>query len=710
MSDTCLMVNQIIEETATNTYYRVLWVSATEDEAYWIPMEGNTRVPEKINPSSILDGIGSKTYAFSPDRWISAIPSPPESYAARRDKAWGLISGIVSEEPAVYRRRDRADLLHQVSEAKGVACQNLYRYLVRYWRGGKIPDALLPHYENCGKTISTEVQGKRRGRKKTEGAEGKLLTDEDYRIFTESILEWYMGKEQVSLERTFQNMIGKYYTKKDADGNPIPFDPDDVPSRNQFLYWHRTNKDVLKEEESRKGKRSYNLENRGAAERTETYLNGPCSSCQIDATLADIFLVSRTDRQAIVGRPFMYFLMDSFSRIVIGMYISLEPPSWRSASQCILNAVEDKVGFCGEYGVVISEEEWPCMHIPNAIVGDRGEMETATADLLVKSLGIRLEIMPPYRGDLKGIIERHFHTIDVQLTDVPGKMKKDYGQRCTHDYRLDAKLDIWQFTQIIIRLVLLYNNYHYMEYYQKSPHMRAMRVMPIPRDIWNYGIRYHSGGQRVLDRETVRYTLYPNGTGSITSQGICFKGLLYGCQKAIDERWFDSARTVGCQEISLSYDPRDTSHIYIKPPGEEKPIECTLLGSSKAGEALTSAEVNQMNDYDKEEKNRHQPTEDFQTVKTRQEIDHVIQEAEEMSAASDTDKSDKKRLEEVAKNRKEEVEAEHARGAAPSPEATDGKAAESHNEQAEEKQGNLSNLQRQIRNALEKALRKEGEQ
>ena len=135
-------------------------------------------------------------------------------------------------------------------------------------------------------------------------------------------------------------------------------------------------------------------------------LMGPGSQYQIDATVGDIYLVSQFDRSNIIGRPVMYFVLDAFSRMVTGMYVGLEGPSWVGAMMAIANAASDKTAYCREYGIRITEEEWPCHHIPAAILGDRGEMESRNADNLVSMLGIRIENIPPYRA----APERHHRT------------------------------------------------------------------------------------------------------------------------------------------------------------------------------------------------------------------------------------------------------------------------------------------------------------
>lgn len=54
-----------------------------------------------------------------------------------------------------------------------------------------------------------------------------------------------------------------------------------------------------------------------------TQVLGPGSRYEIDATIADIYLVSDSDRACIVGRPTIYFVVDVFSRMVVGFILVL---------------------------------------------------------------------------------------------------------------------------------------------------------------------------------------------------------------------------------------------------------------------------------------------------------------------------------------------------------------------------------------------------
>lgn len=659
MADTVLTANQIILNRTDDSSFRALWISSDREEAYWISLSSSRQVPERMPVAEVEAGLLSGQYAITVDSYSGRSSNPSSSAARRRDEIWNLISEIVIQEPAVYHLHERSRMLREISQRSGIQTSNLYKYLARYWKGGMTPNALLPFFENRGKS-SNPYSGKeqRRGRKKSPGAEGKALTPEDIRHFTDAILTWYMGAEKLTLEKVYKNMLDSWYVAKDEDGIPIALDPDQVPSRSQFLYWHQKNKNILAEAKSRDGDRNYPLKSRASIEKTETFLSGPCASSQIDATIADIFLVSQENREKIVGRPTMYFLMDSFTRIVLGMHITLESPSWRSASMCILNSMEDKVEFCAKYGIQIAEADWPCHHIPNVLVGDRGEMESVAADLLVNQLNIRIENMPPYRGDLKGIIEQHFRLIDVDMAHLPGKMGRDFGERCTEDYRLNARLTLNEFIAIIIHYVLLYNNHHYMEHYGKTLQMRQMGIRPVPRDLWNFGMKYLSGAQRTLSKAAVRYAILPTEKASITDHGILFRGLFYGCDQGFREHWFDSAKICGREAITISYDPRDASFIYFKPSHNDEPVECWLLDSNKITGRFSTAEIKQMQDTETAEREAYRSTEDLQSSITSHKINEIVRKA--IAAFPDKpERSNRQRVSDIKANRKEEIERQY---------------------------------------------------
>jgi hypothetical protein len=322
----------------------------------------------------------------------------------------------------------------------------------------------------------------------------------------------------------------------------------------------------------------------------------------------------------------------------------------------IMNTAEDKVRYCKSFGIEIRPEEWPCQHLPGTILADRGEMEGSIADCLVMELGVTIENAPPYRGDLKGIIEKNFDLIDLAMTDLlPGKVKKDFGQRCARDYRLDARLDIRQFTAIIIRCVLFYNNSHYMEYFERTSKMKQMGVLPVPLDIWNFGIRYQVGVPRWVAPEKVRFSLLPKDHASITEHGIHFRGMYYTCSTAVSEHWYEQARTAGVRMVTAAYDPRNAAFIYILVSQDKEPLECRLISHNEAYSGIQHAEIASEQGADRAEKAVYEYRELGAEVKLKDFIKKTIEDAEKM--APDTIKQSKaQRIASIKKNREAEME------------------------------------------------------
>ena len=57
------------------------------------------------------------------------------------------------------------------------------------------------------------------------------------------------------------------------------------------------------------------------------------------------------DVNKVIGRPVIYAVIDVYSRIVTGLYVGLEGPSWIGAMMALDNMVADKVHFVNSMGL-----------------------------------------------------------------------------------------------------------------------------------------------------------------------------------------------------------------------------------------------------------------------------------------------------------------------------------------------------------------------
>ena len=577
-----IFVNEVIRDLEEQELYRVLWVSEDQAGGYWIRLN-NCRMPERFECAWLAEGIQAGRFEKQdrnvPERLERADAS--EISKRRRDELWEALESALTDEPDIYDKKRRRELLQEPARKLGTPYNNLYRYLVKYWTKGKTPNAFLPDYRNCGKKTEAGVERKKNGRPaRHAGCFGKALDDRDIKNFSKAVKKYYLSRKKATLVSAYEKMLAdNYAVASETDPDKLELFPaDQIPSLRQFRYWCQKSFDIKTVKQKRDGSVKFELTGRAVTGRSDYKIMGPGAKYQIDATVGDIYLVSQFDRHSIIGRPVIYFIMDCYSRMVTGMYVGLEGPSWAGAMMAIENAASDKVAYCASYGINISEDEWPCHYIPAAILGDRGEMESRSADNLVQMLGIRIENAPPYRADLKGIIEQHFRTVNTNTSPfLPGKVLPDMSERGGHDYRLDARLDIRQFTEIIIRCVLYYNNSHSMDYYEKNEQMMKAGVDAVPLEIWNFGIRYCSGSLRSVSKDLLRLALMPVDRATVTERGVRFKGLYYSCKEAFQNLWFEKARAKGAYKVKVFYDSRDMGAILVEDPKSAEMTVCELV-------------------------------------------------------------------------------------------------------------------------------------
>ncbi|MDQ3816227.1 MAG: Mu transposase C-terminal domain-containing protein [Acidobacteriota bacterium] len=468
---------------------------------------------------------------------------------------------------------------------------------------------------------------------------GVRITEEIERRFKRGIKKFYETPEQRSLSDAFDLTIATFFNEGFAmvDGTPVPLIPaaENLPTFDQFRYWYE---DIYRNpvcgEESRVGEREYNLSSRAMLSNSTQMAFGLGSLFQIDATVADQYLISSLDRTRIIGRPVVYFCGDVFSRVIAGFSATLEGPSWLGGMLAVDNVVADKVSFCAEYGVTIKEEDWPCHYLLSGFLADRGEFEGYNADNLVKSLGVRIHNTGPYRADWKGIIERHFGIANEKIVKfTPGYVPRP-KRRGDPDYALKAILTLEEFRKLLIYYILDFNQNHYLESYRKDEFMIADHVERYPLDIWNWGIR-NCSGLRPFPRDIVRLNLLPRKQVSVTPQGIHFGGELnYTCDLALRDRWFERARIRGSWKVEVAYDLRSMDYVYLPLDSGTRLEVCHLTAASRH---LLGRDWHEITDYFEREKQaleaartrKHQSN-----AKLRAQKGQIISEANEKTQAA----------------------------------------------------------------------------
>jgi putative transposase len=644
----------LILEDQSTVVERVLWLDPSSDTIVMIALEDDA-LPVPKSYKDTVDTLESGRAFRRPDpcaKYADPENEMLEKHSGRRDRAWEVIKDLVKKEPAIYQKETRGRLIREAAAAHNVPRKEVYRFLKRYWVGGKVKNALLPFYDNCGgpgndRIIPAFEEKKRpkRGRpcKITMIAPDNIGINVDQNILTIfdcSIRLYYDTEQKHPLKHAYNEMLDNHFnvgtTRKNGVVTPIHAHPSQQPTYDQFAYWYQKRQDLKNSIIKREGVRKYNLQSRPVLGSSTQMAFGPGSIYQIDATIGDIFLVSRLNRSWIIGRPVIYFVMDVFTRMAVGLYIGLEGPSWAGAMMAIANATTDKVSYCAEYGIQIRSDQWPTHFLPSAILGDRGELIGYNADNLPDSLGITVANCPPYRADLKGIVEKSFHRAKQKTIDwLPGAIQGPI-ERGDKDYRLNAVLDLHQFTKIIILTLLEYNQHHWMDWYDKDRDLIRDDVKPIPLNLWEWGIKHRVGQLRERSPEVIKLGLMPKGEATVTERGIRFEGAFYTTERAMVEQWYIKARRNGTWKVPVCFEPR-TNDIYLRVGGNSLIEPCTLIERDKRFEGMRLEEVQQFVARENLVATLHEGAERQSSADLRAQTKQVVSEAKEEFAKAGTE-------------------------------------------------------------------------
>jgi transposase InsO family protein len=533
-------INEVINQDGN--LYRILAILSSE--TVWIVLNDETAFPSLVVSSDLITAVECESLTRSADPYESlAFLLPEEGTIARikRDQNYELIKPLATE-PLFFEPKIRSAIINKIIKDNGSTKQTVYRY----WQRGQTPNALIPDFMNSGakgEKRSTQEQKLGRPRTFTPGV-GAIVDESIEKLFRRVIDKYLLTEKQHSFpyaHRKFKTLYETYYPN---------IAESEIPSHWQMMHFYKREKDI-----------------QPLLSTANANVLGPGSRFEIDATIADIYLISDSDRKNIVGRPIVYIVIDVFSRMVVGLYIGFENPSYVAAMQALAMAMTDKIEYCKKYGIDITDEEWPVMGLPDAILADRGELLGHQIEALERNFSVRIENTPPYRGDAKGIVERNFRTLQANFKPfAPGvvtgnKIKKHGGK----DYRLEATLTVHEFTEIILASILVRNNYHPLVKYDRSIDMPSDLAMT-PLSIWNWGLQHRTGRLRTVSEDALKVSLLPRTKATFSELGVCIFGIYYIAQEILENGWMHRGKqVVRPKSFEAAYDPRTADYIYLFP-------------------------------------------------------------------------------------------------------------------------------------------------
>lgn len=171
---------------------------------------------------------------------------------------------------------------------------------------------------------------------------------------------------------------------------------------------------------------------------------------QIDHTKMDIILVSEHDRQPI-GRPWVTFAIDIYSRMIHGYYLSLEAPSATSVAMCIANAILPKEALLAKYNIESNWDIWGFMD--NVHVDNGADFRSETLRKACMIHNINIDYRPLGKTNYGGHIERMIGTVMTETHLMPGTTFSSTKEKGKYDSEENAamtfsELEKWLLTFI----------------------------------------------------------------------------------------------------------------------------------------------------------------------------------------------------------------------------------------------------------------------
>ncbi len=285
----------------------------------------------------------------------------------------------------------------------------------------------------------------------------------------------------------------------------------------------------------------------------------PLSVVQIDHTRLDIVAVDSIDRQPI-GRPWITLAFDVFSRMVVGFYVSFDPPGALATGLCIAHAILPKEQWLAKRGV---DQQWPCWGVPRMIHMDnarefRGEMVRRACE----EYGIEINFRPVKTPHFGAHIERMLGTLLSAIHGLAGSTFSSPAKRGEQNPDHTADKTIEEIEVLIAEYIC--------GIYHQRVHS-GIGTTPLRRyDEGIFGTKDRPGTgapARKSDEDRVRLDFMPFVERTIQTSGIVIDGIHYYSDVL---RPYVGARNPDDRHSKRVFifkrDPRDISRVYFYDP------------------------------------------------------------------------------------------------------------------------------------------------
>ena len=203
---------------------------------------------------------------------------------------------------------------------------------------------------------------------------------------------------------------------------------------------------------------------------------------EIDHTPLDLIVIDKTTMLPL-GRAWLTLALDKHSRIVVGFYISFNPPSSYAVLQCLKQMILPKDDLLKRFPDI--KNDWPVFGIPDLLALDNGmDLHSDALKKACLELGIQILFCPAATPEMKGSIERFFRTINQGLIHkLPGTTFSNIGERGDYPSEEMAAIDMETLVHLVTKWIV--------DVYDVTPHRG---IGDTPKNKW-----MDSAKHRIID-------------------------------------------------------------------------------------------------------------------------------------------------------------------------------------------------------------------
>lgn len=520
------------------------------------------------------------------------------------DKVWPKVQRIVNDDD--FYKGERFKLIEGVAQQEPkMAVNTVLTALRRYFFGGMCMTALAPKYEKCG------AIGKPKSTRKISQALVDLIGVGFLRYF----LNTSLTLEQARLETI------RHEWNKEIHGTTFF----DYSTFRRYGKKHFPNdfENKMMKQGVKNAKRNHKL-NRGS---TNSISIGPGSLFQVDWHKSKIQMVASYNRSLNIGTPYIYCVVDSFSRLLVGVLITKEKPCWRTFMHAIYYAAMNKTTLCSYYNYDLGDKIWLGSCFPQAFIAD-GEAANIKANSLGKNLGITLAVAESYRGDLKGVVESMHRTmrqtIDHYFTEA-GLTPERYGRRLGANGRMEACATLEELYHIAFEFAIDYNS-RILNSYPHNADILKYLVDKSPNAIWQWGEEYGFGFQKSETDKDLFLNLLERKKLVPGTSGFCIKSNYFIPSDSSDQQLLENLinQPHGAGLMEVIYDTSYFKNKFWLYQG--RAIQLKQLGDDLQ-EFMSLWDMEAANDYYSQRKKESRPQEDLNRIASGVTMSGIVQDA-----------------------------------------------------------------------------------